>query len=463
MSNSENEKNDSFNSNKRSNNIDGEVNENKRIKLSDIFSPDDINYLKNNSIQLNKYNFFLLNNQNENENNTLILQFNLFFKILDPLIPLYCDKVTDLTKISEELLQKLDVYIKNHPKKVFIKYDKSNSLLMERPSLFIPYREKNFNHLYYLCKNGILNHQKKSMSLTAFLENYKKYGPDTMKLPDQLDLIKLSLKYASLQYLEYKIMFDNIYKFIPIFIKTKNLPVKEFNKIFNQRLSLNILPLSEQGQIYNLIKRCYIDILEFENNYKVSEELKRNIMNISFEEDTIDSIMYINNKDKTIDINNNDTSINNENSQTSMENKIISMNLNKMDNDNLDVISRNNTKPSYIPGNNLDNDIIYSNFNQGSLKSINIQDSQKKTKNNPSNQLYLSELIKELNNGLDKVKIKSNNNQQLDVLSDNNLHNNNLTMNSNSVSAVTNDTNNKLNTPIHLHSSISNNKSIKVI
>ncbi|OUM59193.1 hypothetical protein PIROE2DRAFT_15361, partial [Piromyces sp. E2] len=422
MNYSQNKKNDEFYENKHTIDKDDEENRNKKIKLSKIISSDNINNnLKDNFIPINKSNISPYNSQSIDENNDLMLQFNSFFKVLDPIIPHYYNRLSDIIVISKELSKKLEFYKENHPEKAFLKIGKNN-LLEKCPSLFIPYKERNFDNIYSLCKNGILNHQIKPMSLSSFLEIYKNYGPDIIRLPDELDIIKLCLKYASLQYLEYKIMFNNIYKLLPLYIRTKNLSEKEFNEVFSQRLSIGVLPLFQRNQVYNLIKRCYIDILECESDYIINEELKQNIMNISFEEKTEDKNIFKGNKAKTIIINN-DKYINEENSHSKIKNNIIETN--SINNDNLldsysirkDNVIKNSNKYTNLLQNDLSNDIIISNSNQASLISINKLNILKKTNNNS----YLSDTVKKLDKNLNKIKRGINQNQN--EITDNNVNN----------------------------------------
>ncbi|ORX60171.1 hypothetical protein BCR36DRAFT_448100 [Piromyces finnis] len=404
MNNFQEEKNDFFNNNDNKyilNNND-EKNKNKKIKIS---SNDD--YLNENSLNIN-----LLHSQNIDECDDLILKLNVFFKMLDRTISNCYDEFLELSKISEELSNKikLDFYVETHSKKKTHEHNR-NASLSKYPSLFVPYKERNFNHIYSLCKSRILNQQFNPISLSSFLEIFKKYEPGVIKLPVQLETIKLCLKYALYQYLEYKIMFSSIYKLLILYIKTENLEMVEFNKLLKHKHSIKILPLSERNQINILIKQYYIDILELENN-NISRNLKQNIMDISFEEKTKE-IEETNNKN--VLSNNNAV---NENIQFSLDNSI-----KELDN-NVEKLNKNN-KQENNQANNSKYNILIKDFNPVSTifkKKLNIQldttelpnqahspllyNKSKQIVNKISNQnnIVLDEQIKNKNNNIENLE-----------------------------------------------------------
>ncbi|ORX73498.1 hypothetical protein BCR32DRAFT_285579 [Anaeromyces robustus] len=264
-------------------NIDNN-NDKKKIKLESKIHEEEIQYLKKNPLNLSKNISLLIK---YNNNSTFYERYIKFVEIIDPIIfHTYSHQVSELTIISSELSNKLSQYIKEYPENVI--FENNNNASKEYyPSLFIPFKDRNFYHVYILCLLAILKYHTKPISLYHFLKLYKKCNnKSNINLPKQLDIIELCLKYAYFQYIEYQIMFNNLYELFSLYLNQNTLSISDIKRILNQRNSYQTFSLSERQQIILLIKILYINLLGIKN--EIQDELKQKIMNLLNEEDISD-------------------------------------------------------------------------------------------------------------------------------------------------------------------------------
>eukprot|EP00833_Pecoramyces_ruminatium_P013093 jgi/Orpsp1_1/1187125/evm.model.d7180000055578.1 len=231
-----------INCNKNSiDNVDSKINNTNCI---------DIDNNNNNNIN-NNSNIFNSNNKKFKNN---FNQYDKFFRILDPVIfNIYKNRISVLTDIRLDLIRKLKKY-----SETFLNQNE------ECPSLFIPHTERNFELLYGLCQRHIINNNRKPYELTDFIGLYKK----PIKLPNQLKIAHLCIKYAYSQYLDYVSMLHNISNLYDLYLGYDNIPEEIIESFLIRNSFEEILPINQNFYLETL-KHYYIRYLE--DQYKIDE------------------------------------------------------------------------------------------------------------------------------------------------------------------------------------------------